>query len=539
MNSRRQGPTSKSLALSLFICVFSVLTIYALVKNGNIFTQPKKIMKLATWNMAAINNNPFEYWITHEDPIYNKLMSDVSIFINKPEANDVTVSEVFSQTMFDDLVMSMKRIGWTDTDQIENLWHSNYKNRKIVSQFIKDASLGKKRLASMPDRFTNTINTADKGVLTRPTVINCYSGDVSTMQQWWSQWKTFMFETTMTIETRKGTKSIKAVELLSPIKKSKYPSITEAEERISIPLQTLACAIFDAILVHMMNTMAPGIWGPLREDMCNKLNRKKIEKSIEILDTTYGTQDVIFLQEVAGVFLEKVRGTPLADKFDIHYPAKLDGDRDQNSLILIRKGAFMNNIKEVTASILEEFGDKSVPVDDGDLFAISVTSSTGEKYLLASFHGDTNGLATIPVLTAVVKYVSINLTDHKLLFGMDANTYEHPLDDQQGIVAFADYYRLKKLNSCYGPHPNPKNYTTFHARTHLQPQLNKAITLEEKDKKGDKNPKDFIVFFSSDFNVIATHKDNTGKREYVENMVFPTLAFPSDHGITSTVLEVN
>jgi hypothetical protein len=55
------------------------------------------------------------------------------------------------------------------------------------------------------------------------------------------------------------------------------------------------------------------------------------------------------------------------------------------------------------------------------------------------------------------------------------------------------------MNSCYGPTPNPKNYTTFHARTYLQPQLNKAITYAEKDVKGDKNPKDFIVFFAKDF----------------------------------------
>jgi hypothetical protein len=61
--------------------------------------------------------------------------------------------------------------------------------------------------------------------------------------------------------------------------------------------------------------------------------------------------------------------------------------------------------------------------------------------------------------------------------------------------------------------------------------------LEEKDKKGDKNPKDFILFFAADFDVLSTIKDNTGSRVYVENMVFPTLAFPSDHGITSTILQ--
>ncbi len=63
-----------------------------------------------------------------------------------------------------------------------------------------------------------------------------------------------------------------------------------------------------------------------------------------------------------------------------------------------------------------------------------------------------------------------------------------------------------------------------------------AVSLEEKDKKGDKNPKDFILFFAADFEVERTNKDNTGQLKYVEDMVFPTLRFPSDHGITSTIL---
>ena len=53
----------------------------------------------------------------------------------------------------------------------------------------------------------------------------------------------------------------------------------------------------------------------------------------------------------------------------------------------------------------------------------------------------------------------------------------------------AQFYVGRGLNSCYGPTPNPRNYTTFHARTYLQPQLNKAIRFAEKDVKGDKNPK--------------------------------------------------
>ena len=33
----------------------------------------KGVLRVATWNIAAINNNPFEYWITHDDADYNML----------------------------------------------------------------------------------------------------------------------------------------------------------------------------------------------------------------------------------------------------------------------------------------------------------------------------------------------------------------------------------------------------------------------------------------------------------------------------------
>ena len=41
---------------------------------------------MATWNIAAINNNPFEYWITHDDADYNALMEGVQSFIDQPGA---------------------------------------------------------------------------------------------------------------------------------------------------------------------------------------------------------------------------------------------------------------------------------------------------------------------------------------------------------------------------------------------------------------------------------------------------------------------
>ena len=37
---------------------------------------------MLSWNVAAINNNPFEYWLTHPDADYKKLMDDVEKFID-------------------------------------------------------------------------------------------------------------------------------------------------------------------------------------------------------------------------------------------------------------------------------------------------------------------------------------------------------------------------------------------------------------------------------------------------------------------------
>ena len=54
----------------------------------------------------------------------------------------------------------------------------------------------------------------------------------------------------------------------------------------------------------------------------------------------------------------------------------------------------------------------------------------------------------------------------------------------------------------------------------------------------DRNPKDFILFRDGAFESVdkdAT-KDNTGKRRFVDDIVFPTLEFPSDHAILSARL---
>jgi hypothetical protein len=507
----------------------------------------RKTLKLATWNIAAINNNPFEYWITSPDPEYNELMKKVSAFILNPQGADVPISAVFTQEMFDELIRSITDAGLSNTEETKSYWEQNFKNRKIISEFIKDGLIGKKRLASMPDRVTNTITTADGKIVMRPTVINCYAGALDDVASWWAQWKSFMFNEALMTKKKDGTMGVTKVhQMLSKISRSKYPSVTETEEQMSLPLQIVSLAIFDAILVKMMLQVSvnPKSWQSMRSTMCRDLNSHKNDRILEILQTTYSSSDIIFLQEVAGQFPRLVANTPLVETyFDLVGSSLMDSDRDQNSFVLLRKQRYIN-VREVTEEVNKILASQSeaaktkVPVVKGDLLVLVADDALdGTSYILASFHGDTNGLATKPVVEAVYTFATTQQPSSKLLFGMDANTYTKPEADQYSVTDFAKFYTSKQLNSCYGPTPNPFNFTTFHARTHLQPQLNKAIAYEEKDTKGDKNPKDFIVFFGEDYRVLQTTKDNTGEKKYIENMVFPTLSFPSDHGITSTVLD--
>lgn len=75
----------------------------------------------------------------------------------------------------------------------------------------------------------------------------------------------------------------------------------------------------------------------------------------------------------------------------------------------------------------------------GDLIAVSVTGRLdGRKYLLASFHGDTNGLATLIMVRAVHKTAVEAHGDHIMIFGLDANTYKVHSDKYQGVENFQE-----------------------------------------------------------------------------------------------------
>ena len=278
-------------------------------------------------------------------------------------------------------------------------------------------------------------------------------------------------------------------------------------------------AIFDAILVHMMNSVSsPDIWQPLKKEMVESLNKQKIPNTLKILIDTYSTSDIITLQEVSASLIDHVKNGELGKKFWIVSPFDMDAFRNQNSVIMLNRTTFPSGPNEELTKIVKDSFPSGVkiPVSGGDINVITADDVEGVSYVIASFHGDTNGLATIPVNDAIIKTIKDHpsLANHRLIFGLDANTYEYATPEkQQDVMEWGKSYTQHGLTSCWGDIPRKNNYSTYNSRTYLQPQFNKACKSTDKREKGDVNPKDFILFEKDKFNVISTWKVNKNINE--------------------------
>lgn len=489
-----------------------------------------------TWNIAAVNNNPFEYWITHKDVAYDKLMGDVENFIEAPGDRDIPVSEVFSDRCFAELLELMRLEDWPNLHIVQRLWKEEYRDRRIISGFLKDKDIGFKRLASMPDRITNTIRLhGGKSSVYRPTIINHYNASLDSIDRWWLHWKEFMFKLSIELDVKGAATATRPCEMLGKISRSKYPALTPEEEQVSLPLQTLCLAIFDAVMVHIVISLSPdGQWQTIKRSIMEALYERRDAGILSVLDNVGAGADVICLQETAASFKEQLLCT--LGEYHTVSPYDVDSKRNQNSLVLLRKTRFPHVLEEVTAEALAHMGT-SAPVERGDLLVISTRDSMGTPLLVASFHGDTNGLATKPVIAAVVEVLKQQPQGCQLVFGLDANTYLDANTDQQDVNNFLAHCGRFGLRSCWPDgEPLESFCTTCISRTYLQPQLNKAIRSMERITKADVNPKDHILVQNAVFDVISCDKDNTGDRRYIERECFPSLEFPSDHGIVWAIL---
>jgi hypothetical protein len=502
-------------------------------------------LSAATWNVSSINNNPFEYWVTHPDPAYDRLMQGVQTLIEDP-AEDIPIHQIFTDEMYSELRLEMNACHIEGLLVLDSFWADDFRTRKAISGFLKDKYIGVKRLTSMPDRITNTINLSDGGVRYRPTVINAYDGgELGTLQEWWALWKTFMFHTSVQLcaECHYSAPAQLVVQLIPPILRSKYPAISNDEQAISIPLQILCLAIMDAILLHILNTIEPQEWQRLRRSLAGALIHNKQANICQVVEN-YSDVEVFFIQEASAAFCKDILAhSVLSQRFAVLLPANFDSTRNQNSLILAARARFPGPGVDVTAQILAfAAGTWIAP---GDLAAASLEDRDGCRWLLVSFHGDSNGLSAQPLLAALDAAVREHFPDHVVVTGLDANTHSaaalvsgaSPL---QGVAHFFEFLKRHRMSSLWDSLPLQAISTTCNARTLLQTQLNKAVALGDRAGSQHRHLKDWILSYEEQVQRFTNiGRDNTGRRRFVEDTVFPTLDFPSDHAVIFARLHVS
>jgi len=311
----------------------------------------------------------------------------------------------------------------------------------------------------------------------------------------------------------------------------------------SLSLQTLCLAIFDAIMVNMMNTLKPGVWEEIKAELYSGLSEQKVPHCLGILEQRYSESDVIFLQETSVKFLETFRSHALADKYFVVVPEAFDSERNQNSIVLLSKDIFSeDSVEEVTATIIATAGDT---VSGGDMVAFTCNDKHGTPFLAVSYHGDTAGLVTPPVVKMVSEAQKASHPDATLLFGMDANAYSHKHPKKLFIDDFVSGSAALGLHTCWGDDAAAMPTSVMNARTFCQTQLNKAIRRADfvpENKAIDCNPKDHFLYDPLQVQCSEAKIDNTGTGSvsvdvHDPTVIMPGMTFPSDHAIVTCTVE--
>ncbi|CAL6428531.1 unnamed protein product [Bathycoccus prasinos] len=499
-----------------------------------------KLVRVSSWNVAAINDNPFEYYVTidssnksdvNDDDIsdengndddvdalrrrriegrrnqknYEKTMEKIDEKLIKAREHEVKVKDILSKEMLLDVkreIMNMKiDDSWTELE-------------KILSDFLLDGDIGAKRLCSMPDRLTTK---SEKGKC-RPCVTTSYADDG-------------------------------VAKRLKFLDNKKYPAITDEEVKISRPLQMFCLAAFDKSLIRLIGE-ADANWAETKKMLVDALVERKVNATIDILERVAKKgREIICLQEVSEQMRDGIaKSEVLTEKFDCLSGPDFDATRNQNSIVLASKTFFESGVWEVVS-----VNKTKLPagVASGDLCVVREVSLEEKKdkdrrkpFAIASFHGDTNGLQTVDVVKAVNNECG---DSSALIFALDANCHH---DDNKGkrlsVETMYGSLAAENLQNCWGDEHALCPTTTCNARSFLQPQLNKAVFYKEKltSKLVDRHPKDHLFVSSGQFkvNTEMSKRVNDASEDafrWVDDMPFPTLSFPSDHALVSFELEYN
>ena len=360
----------------------------------------------------------------------------------------------------------------------------------------------------------------------------------------------------------RGSRVPSAYALLEVLPRPKYPALSAEEEAASVELQALCMAVFDAVLARILFAVAPLTWQPLRRALHAAHFADKPARCVSILRDRYAAADVIFIQEASEAFAARA-GACL--RHAVLRPGRVDGRRSQLSLILLSTAAFdPASARDVSGEATGRLPPRCAAEED--LCVFEAIHRRAGPCLLASFHGDSDGRTAAPVLAALHALARERFPRHLLLLGIDANTAHRPDAPPHGPAApaspiaistkpvalaeearaglgvgeFADFLAERGLASCWGRRGELGGvWTTFSARTHLQPQGHKAVGPAAAGGAEHRRLRDWVVFPAGRAAAAGpAERDNTGRGALAEVRTVPSAAFPSDHAVVSVRLAV-
>ena len=108
---------------------------------------------------------------------------------------------------------------------------------------------------------------------------------------------------------------------------------------------------------------------------------------------------------MAANFVPLLEASALGASHHVLAPVKLDAARDQNSVVLLKKVTFPEAGAEVSDKVRGHLDPATAGkgIVDGDVMAVAATDAAGKSSLIVSFHGDTDGIQSIPVAPASVR----------------------------------------------------------------------------------------------------------------------------------------
>ena len=431
-------------------------------------------IKVASWNVGALQTNPLEFWQptnSKHRQVQENLDQALQGLGRTIQISDIVSAQMIQDILaLDDFGPNMEVIG----DVFESI------KTISVHAYLTDKNIGRKRFVSMADRLLRD----------RPSLISSKRAPPG-ISTWWPDYLNYLQETKPIVNG-----------ILKSHNSPKYgdQGFSKFDKEYYRELQLLHLAIADACHVFLAGTV------PLVGNMIAELGDQfgtKFTAIKEIL--TNHSPDVICLQEVDFFAFQPLLG------FDFYRPPASNGKQD--SLILLRQGIF-DNVSEVHLG--------SSVVGPGDLVLLTCRQIRSSKStLIASYHGETNGTTTLPLLEAIH---SLSSAYESVIVGSDTNAH---YESGGSKLEFAELERF--TSKMHWKLSNNANPTTRSCRTFFQAQAHKGHHMSEIHF--DSDPKDNIIV-------------GGGARIESSGIFFgpdceapiPNERFPSDHALAWAVV---